>query len=193
MIFAPERRLRCDQRDNAHTRNRQLPRAKLRHSVPSPRRSVTVRPPPVTTTTPRPTNTPNTSLLGPAKSIVPRTAIRQNGERSYGTDVRSYIMLCFMVRAATTVKDVAIHRLVDIAPSLAGLGGGRHSTSSTLTGPMSKGFVIGNAACWPSVSTRPSQNARPLAQPHSPDKVCFPAALTKSASPPDVLTTGPIN
>lgn len=98
-----------------------------------------------------------------------------------------------MVRAATTIKDVAIDRLVDIAPCLSGLGGRRYSTSPTLTEPISRGFVIGHAACCSSVSTGPSQNAGPSAQPRSPDQVSFSAALTKSATPLDVLTIGPVN
>ena len=46
---------------------------------------MTVWPPPVTATRPRPTNTPNTPLLGPAKNIVPRTAIKDG--IVYVTDV----------------------------------------------------------------------------------------------------------
>jgi len=51
--------------------------------VPRPGRTMTVRPPPVTETRPRPTYTPNTLLLGPAKNMVPRAAIKANGERTW--------------------------------------------------------------------------------------------------------------
>ena len=90
----------------------------LAMSVPWPTRRFTVWPPPVTETSPWATNTPNTLLLGPAKNVVPRTAIRPNGERMlqvflFGVVVAvEHEWALFEIERATGIDDV----LVDAEP-----------------------------------------------------------------------------